>query len=225
MEVNNPLYRNQGIHVIASIFTVDNGEVKVLLIKRNNEPYKDEWALVGGALYNNENLEDGLKREIKEKTGINLTHYFLTNVFGKVNRSKLMRMVAISYIGVINKDKVSVLKKTLKTNDADWFSINQIPKKLAYDHAEILQDSLLKLVQLIGETNILKNLLPDCFTMPELQKVYEIILKKEIDRRNFRKRMLTLGFVKDTGKTMKVANKKVTKLYSFTDKVMNKNVF
>ena len=81
MEVNNPLYRNQGIHVIASIFTVDNGEVKVLLIKRNNEPYKDEWALVGGALYNNENLEDGLKREIKEKTGINLTHYFLTNVF------------------------------------------------------------------------------------------------------------------------------------------------
>lgn len=225
MEVNNPLYRRQGIHAIASIFTVDKGEVKVLLIKRNNEPYKDMWALVGGAIHNDEDLEVGLKREVREKTGINLEHYFLANVFGKVKRSPVMRMVAISYIGVIDRDKVSLVKETLKTNDADWFSIDKLPRKLAYDHEEILKDSIIKLAKLIGETNILKTLLPDCFTMPELQKVYEVILKKEIDRRNFRKRMLTLGLIEDTGKMRKEDNKKATKLYCFTDKVMDKNVF
>ena len=71
MQKKNPLYKNQGIHLISSIFTVDKGVVKVLLIRRNNEPYKDKWALVGGALYNNETVVDGMKREIKEKTGIN----------------------------------------------------------------------------------------------------------------------------------------------------------
>ena len=70
MQKDNPLYKNQGIHVICSIFTIDKGKTKVLLVKRKNEPYKDMWALVGGALYNDETLEDGLKREIKEKTGI-----------------------------------------------------------------------------------------------------------------------------------------------------------
>ena len=70
MEKNNPLYKNQGIHLISSIFTVEDGKVKVLLIKRKNEPFKDKWALVGGALYNNEEIEIGVKREIFEKTGI-----------------------------------------------------------------------------------------------------------------------------------------------------------
>lgn len=67
MEVNNPLYKNQGIHVISSIFTVDHGIVKVLLIKRSNNPFKDKWALVGGALYNNEDIESGLKEKLKKK--------------------------------------------------------------------------------------------------------------------------------------------------------------
>ena len=70
MEVNNPKYQHQGIHVIASIFTVDKGVLKVLLVKRKNEPFKDCWALTGGALYNTEDLEDGLNREIYEKTGL-----------------------------------------------------------------------------------------------------------------------------------------------------------
>ncbi len=67
MEVNNKLYKNQGIHVISTIFTVEKGVTKVLLIRRKNKPFMDKWALVGGALYNNESIEEGLKREIKEK--------------------------------------------------------------------------------------------------------------------------------------------------------------
>ena len=224
MEINNPLYKNIGIHVMCSIFTVDKGKVKILLIKRKNNPFKDMWALVGGALYNNETLTDGLKREVKEKTGIDLDNYYFSNVFDEIYRSPVMRMVAVSYIGVIDGDKVSFLRETLKTNDADWFSIDKIPK-LAYDHENILQDSLLKLAKLMGETSILKSLLPDRFTLPELQGVYEAILRKEIDRRNFRKRMLNLGLIEDTGKTRKEDNKKATKLYRFTGRVIDKDVF
>ena len=75
MRVENELYKKQGIHVISAIFTVEEGKMKVLLIKRKKDPYKDSWALIGGALYNNENLNDGMKREIKEKSAIKIAHF------------------------------------------------------------------------------------------------------------------------------------------------------
>lgn len=214
MEVNNPLYKNQGIHTISTIFTVEDGITKVLLIKRKNNPFKDYWALVGGALYNNEDLIDGLKRELKEKVGIENIKLDMFNVYGKVNRSPVMRMVAISYIGVIDRDKVSILKETLKTSNADWFDINNIPK-LAYDHNEILDDAKKILKVKIYEKDFLKSLFPNEFTLPELQKVYETILCEEIDRRNFRKKLLNLDLIIDTGKTRKFDGNKPAKLYKF----------
>lgn len=214
MEVNNPLYKNQGIHIISTIFTVEDGITKVLLIKRKNNPFKDYWALVGGALYNNEDLVDGLKRELKEKVGIENIKLDMFNVYGKVNRSPVMRMVAISYIGVIDRDKVSILKETLKTSNADWFDINNIPK-LAYDHNEILDDAKKILKVKIYEKDFLKSLFPNEFTLPELQKVYETILCEEIDRRNFRKKLLNLDLIIDTGKTRKFDGNKPAKLYKF----------
>ena len=172
MELTNPLYNNQGVHVISSIFTVEKGVIKVLLVKRNNEPFKDKWALVGGALYNNENLLDGMMREIKEKTGIEGIDIYFSNVFGEVNRSPVKRMIAISYIGIIDSQKVSVLKNTLKTTDADWFNIGDIPE-LAYDHNEILNSSINTIREKITSTDILKSLFPNGFTIPEIQKTYE----------------------------------------------------
>lgn len=224
MEITNPLYKNQGIHVISSIFTVEKGEIKVLLIKRNNEPYKDKWALVGGALYNNEDIEDGMRREIKEKTGIKNIEIYFSNVFGKVNRSPVKRMIAISYIGIIDSHKVSILKKTLKTTDADWFKIDEIPD-LAYDHNEIITSSINTLREKIVTTDILKSLFPSGFTIPEIQKTYEAILKREFDRRNFRKKLLSLGLIIDTNKTINFEGKKPAKLYKFSKKIKNKNVF
>ncbi len=224
MEVNNPLYRNQGIHVICSIFTVDNGVVKVLLIRRTNEPFKDMWALVGGALHNDEDLEDGLRREIYEKTGMRNLELVLTNVFGKVNRSPVMRMVAVSYVGVTSKSQANFLKKTLKTSDAEWFDIRCIPE-LAYDHAEIMNDALLKLRDLIDRTDILKSLFPNTFTLPELQRAYEIIWNKEVDRRNFRKKLIKSGFICDTQKTVNFEGKKPAKLYKFNKIKVDKNIF
>lgn len=222
MEIKNPLYKNQGIHVIASIFTVEKGVVKVLLIKRTNEPFKGKWALPGGALYNNENIIDGMKRELKEKTGINDVDLELCNVFGDVNRSHIMRMVGISYLGVIDNNKVKVLKETQKTSNADWFKIDDIPD-LAYDHNDIIKDSLEKLKISILNSDILKTLFPKGFTIPELHKTYESILNKTFDRRNFRRKLLNMGLIYDTNKEVTFMGNKKAKLYKFNK--IKTNVF
>mgnify|MGYP001623880676 FL=1 len=224
MEVNNPKYRNQGIHVVCSIFTVDKGVTKVLLIRRKNEPFKGMWALVGGALYNDEELIDGLKRELKEKTGIENIHLEMANVYSRIDRSPVMRMVAISYIGIVDKNKLSILKETLKTVDCDWFPLDRIPK-LAYDHNEILEDAAKLLKERIKKTDMLRYLYPSGFTMPEIQKVYESILGVSFDRRNFRKKLLSLGFIKETSKTERFEGKKPAKIYEFKKQNEIKSIF
>lgn len=224
IEVTNPLYKNQGIHAITTIFTVEKGITKVLLIRRKNNPYKDMWALVGGAIYNDENLLEGAKREIYEKSGIKDIEIYLSNVFGNVKRSPVMRMIAISYIGVIDSNRVSILRETLKTSNADWFSIDNIPP-LAYDHNEILSSAIKSLKDKIIETDILKSLFPDGFVIPEIQKAYESILEKTFDRRNFRKKILSLGIIEDTNKVKNFEGTKPAKIYKFKKGSKDKNVF
>lgn len=224
MEVNNPLYREQGIHVISTIFTVQKGVTKILLVKRKNEPFKDMWALVGGALYNNENLEDGAVREIFEKTGIKDIEIEMFDVFGKVNRSPLKRMVAVGYIGMVDSVRATILKDTIKTSNADWFSIDDVPS-IAYDHNEIVEEGMKVLKKKIVRTDILKSLYPNGFTIPEIQKVYESILGKILDRRNFRKKILNLGLISDTGREVKFEGRKPAKVYEFNQKMPNENIF
>lgn len=217
MEVKNPLYKNQGIHVIASIFTIDKSILKVLLIKRKNNPFKDMWSLVGGALYNNETIEEGINREVKEKIGIKIPSLEMYDVFSDIDRSPLMRMIGIGYIGLIDSNKVIILKETLKTLDSEWYPLYKIPS-LAYDHNKILDKAVLVLKDKIINTDILKILYPNGFALPEIQKLYESVLNKELDRRNFRKKMLGLNLIYDTGKTAKFEGNKPAKLYKFNQK-------
>lgn len=217
MEVKNPKYAHQGIHVIASIFTIDKGKLKILLVKRKNNPYQGHWALTGGALYNDEDLEDGLNREIYEKTGLEHIEVKLANVFGKKNRSPVMRMVAVTYIGIIDASKVEIAKSTLKTSNAEWFSIDEVPQ-LAYDHNEIITDAIKKLKEEILKTDLLKVFFPNGFTLPELQKVYESILEKKLDRRNFRKKILNMDMIIPTDEEKIFAGKKKAKIYKFKEK-------
>jgi 8-oxo-dGTP diphosphatase len=224
MKKSNSLYKNQGIHVITAIFTVEQGVTKVLLVKRKNEPFKGDWILTGGALYNNEDLEAGAKREIFEKTGIENIEIEQFKAFGKVDRSPVMRMVAVAYIGVIDSSRVKVLRETINTSNADWFPIDKIPG-LGFDHEEILQEALLYLQTKIVSTDILKALFPNEFTLPEIQKTYEAILNKKFDRRNFRKKLLTLKLIEDTKRTGKFEGKKPAKLYKFKKNIKKQDIF
>lgn len=224
MDVRNKLYKNQGIHVITSLFTIEQGVTKVLLIKRKNEPFFGDWVLTGGALHNNEDLEAGALRELKEKTGIEGIEIKQFKAFGKVDRSPVMRMVAVGFIGVIDSKRVSILKETRNTSNADWFPIDRIPP-LGYDHDEILQEAIIELRKQIVKSNILKSLFPDGVTMPELQKTYEAILNKKFDRRNFRKKMLSLDLIEDTNRSDKFEGNKPAKVYMFKKKIEDKDIF
>lgn len=224
MDVKNKLYKNQGIHVIVALFTVEAGVTKVLLIKRKNEPFFGDWVLTGGALYNNEDLESGAYRELKEKTGIENVDIKQFKAFGRVDRSPVMRMVAVGFIGIIDSKRVNILRETKNTSNADWFAIDKIPP-LGYDHDEILQDAIKELQKQIVKSNILKSLFPEYVTIPELQKTYEAILNKKFDRRNFRKKMLSLKLIEDTNKSDKFEGNKPAKIYKFADKIVEKEIF
>ena len=217
MEKDNPLYAGQGIHVITALFTVEDGKFKVLLIKRNNEPFKNMWILIGGACYNNETVEEAMKREMYEKTGLKNIQTTFFSIYSEPNRSPIMRMLAVVYIGVIDCKKVKVLKKTTKTKDADWFMIDRVPP-LGYDHSKILVDAIEFLKEKIFDSQILKNLFPPTFTMPEIITAYQSILEKDIDRRNFRKKLLASGIIESTGENESSPGKKPAKLYRFCDK-------
>lgn len=222
MELKNPLYKDIGIHVMCSLFTVDKGKVKVLLIKRKKEPFKNMWALVGGALYNNETVIDGLRREIFEKTGLKNVDLYFSNIDDDVNRSPLKRMVAINYIGVIDKDN-AVLKDTEKTSDSMWFDIAAI-SKLAYNHEKVLRFARENLKKLVVSSTVLKSLFPKGFTMPELQMTYEGILDKKFDRRNFRKKILSLGLIRETDNLVVFKGKKPAKKYVFKEEIEEKEI-
>lgn len=226
MRVGNERYKNQGIHVISAIFTVEGNHIKVLLIKRKNEPYKEKWALVGGALYNNEQLEDGVRREIFEKTGIKDVELYQYGVFDELGKTEdiPMRMVAIAYLGLIDGKKTKIIKENRNTVDVAWFDIDKVPD-LAFSHNEILNKEIEKLRELILESNILKVLLPKEFTMPQLQSIYEGILNKTFDRRNFRKKILSLNIIDDNNKEISLNGNKPSKLYRFKDVIEDKKIF
>jgi len=145
-------------------------------------------------------------------------------VFDDLDRSPLQRMIGIGFIGIIDLKKVNILRKTNKTSNADWFSIDNIPE-LSYDHNKILESALEELKKDITSSDILKTFFPDGFTLPELQSVYESILDIKIDRRNFRKKMISLNLIIDTGKEILYKGKKPAKLYKFNKKVENTNIF
>jgi len=225
MELNNPKYKNIGVHALTTIFTVDKGVFKVLLIKRSNEPFKDKWALVGGAMYNDEKVMDAAKREIKEKTNIEDVELTLVKVFDDIDRSPLQRMLCFSFVASIDIAKANILKETAKTADANWFTIDEIPSDLAYDHKVILDSTIEEIKRIVMCSNVLEKLYPKGFTLPEIQKVYETVLEKNLDRRNFRKKLLNSGIIIDTNKTQNFGGKKPAKLYKFKKQKANKIIF
>lgn len=224
MDITDKRYSNQGLHVVLSLFTVEKGKFKVLLIKRNNEPFKDKWTLVGGCAYNTESAEQAMNRELYEKTHIKNVDFKMINVFTDPKRSPLMRMIAISFMAVSDANIIKKFKISNKATDADWFEIDRVPE-LAYDHKQILSDAINNLKKEIFASNIMRKLYPDTFTLPELLTTYETILGIKLDRRNFRKKLLNANIIEETNLTLKQDNVKTTKLYRFTNNDLTFNFY
>lgn len=207
-------YINQ-IEVLISLFTIDNGKLKVLLIRKDTDPFKGYWMLPSNLLMTSETIEECAKETILEFSGIENIYLKQCNIFSKIDRLPNDRILGNSLIGLIDKETLLLKKKKSVFEDV-WFPIEEIPK-MVYDHGDILKDAIEYLKNVLNNTDMLKKLFPSDFTMPELQIVYEQILGKKLDRRNFRKKMLAIDLLEETGDKNNCKMGRPAKLYRFKE--------
>jgi 8-oxo-dGTP diphosphatase len=198
------------------IFTIRQDELKVLLIKRANAPFQGEWALPGGFVAQDESLEEGARRELQEETGVAGVYLEQLYTFGRPDRDPRERVITVAYYALIPTDEVEIRAAT-DAEGVSWYGMEELPN-LAFDHAEILEAAHERLVAKLEYSTIAFQFMPKEFTLTELQTVYELILREPVDKRNFRKRILSLKLIKDTAKERKSGAHRPAKLYRVIDR-------
>jgi 8-oxo-dGTP diphosphatase len=179
------------------IFTVRDKQLKLLLIMRKGEPFRGKWALPGGFVQMDEDLETTARRELAEETGVSGVYLEQLYTFGAVDRDPRERIITVAYYALIGSDQV-VLQAATDAEAVGWFNMDELPP-LAFDHLDIVDKAHERLVAKLDYSTIAFQFLPRTFTLTELQEVYEIILREEMDRRNFRKWVLALDQIEETG--------------------------
>ena len=175
------------------IFTIQQGVLKVLLVKRRIDPFIGQFAIPGGFVLEDEDLQEAAIRELKEETGVADVYLEQLYSFGDPKRDPRGRVVTVAYFALISADRK--LKAGSDAAEAAWFSMDDLPR-LAFDHSTILNYALERLRNKLEYTTVGFQLLPEKFTLTELQEVYEAILGKELDKRNFRRKMSVLKILK-----------------------------
>lgn len=192
-----------------------NDGVSVVLIQRKYEPFKNGWALPGGFVLEDESLETAVKRELLEETGIEVNYLEQLYSFGEPKRDPRQRIIAIAYFGLVKTSQFIQLKASTDAENAKWFSIKKLPA-LAFDHKNILALALDRLKSKIRYQPIGFELLDKKFPFSDLEKLYTALLDKEINRRNFSKKILSFGFIEETGEIQKTESKgRPSKIYQF----------
>jgi len=199
------------------IFSIKDGDLKVLLVKRGVEPFKTKWAIPGGFVKLNESLDQGATRELKEETGVSANYLEQLYTFGDVKRDPRGRVITVSYFALINSEKVK-LRATTDASDAKWFSVYKLPT-LAFDHKKIIDYALKRLRWKFEYTAISFSIIPKKFTLTQLQRIYEIVFHKRFDKRNFRKKLLSLNILKETKEKVIDVSHRPPQLYSFTGNI------
>lgn len=203
------------VTVDAVVFSYHEKELKVLLIKRAFEPFLDTFALAGGFLLEDESAEEGVLRKLKEETNVELDYLEQLCTFSDVDRDPRERIISIAYYGLIDPSKHSLITN-IHAKEVKWFpaySTRYIP--LAFDHKKIFDYALERLRNKLQYEPIGFELLPKYFTMSELWSLYNAILGKELDRRNFNKKILSYGLLSETTLKQEGVVGKPAKLYEF----------
>lgn len=193
------------------VFTIRDQQLKLLLIQRKGPPHEGMWALPGGFLEIDEDLEACAKRELKEETGIDEVYLEQLYTFGRPGRDPRERVISVTYYALLPSDRIE-LRAASDAADAAWFSLDQLPP-LAFDHNEIVQQAHKRLVAKLDYSTIAFQFLPETFTLSELQAVYETLLNEELDKRNFRKWVLALEQIEKTGEQRRSGNHRPARVY------------
>jgi 8-oxo-dGTP diphosphatase len=214
---------NQNIKVAvdAIVFGYSENQLNVLLIKQKYGALKNKWALVGGFVKDNETLFEAVNRELQEETGITVNYLEQLFTFGDdIQRDPRGRVISVAYFALVNSTKFNV-RADSDAEEAQWFSISALPD-LAFDHKLILETALKRLQNKLTYQPIGFDLLPKEFLFSDLENLYCTLLNKEIDRRNFRKKILSFGIIEETDKFGSKKNGRPAKLFKFNKLKYNK---
>ena len=191
--------------------------LKVLLIRRNLKPYEGAWALPGGFVQITESVNAAAARELAEETGVDSAYLEQLYTFGQLDRDPRERVVSVAYYALVNLQQ-HPLKAATDASDARWFELSAVPP-MGFDHRQILDCAIARLKAKIRYEPIGFELLPKMFTLSQLQQLYEQILERNLDKRNFRSKLLKMGLLIDTEKKETGVAHRAAKLYQFdTDK-------
>jgi 8-oxo-dGTP diphosphatase len=195
------------------LFTIRDRALHILLIKRLIEPFKGGWALPGGFVLEDESLEAASYRELREETGVDKVYLEQLYTFGNPGRDPRGRVVTVAHYALVPNSQV--LQAGTDAADAAWFPIAKLPS-LAFDHREIVDHAHERLRNKLEYSNVGFQLLPEKFTLSELQMVHEAVLGETLDKRNFRRKIIQQGIVKAT-KDVQKAGRRPAQLYRFTN--------
>ena len=201
-------YERPSVTADVVIFTLRDGDLCVLLVKRARWPFEGEWAIPGGFIHMDESLEDAARRELAEETGFDVGEVYLEQLytFGRPGRDPRTRVITVAYMAVVPSSELQPQAGD-DAAEAEWWSMYNLPEKLAFDHTDILEYALTRLRYKLEYTAVGFELLPQEFTLAELQTAYEIILGEELDKANFRKKLARGNVVEPTGRFRQTAGR------------------
>ncbi|WP_297272715.1 NUDIX domain-containing protein [uncultured Bacteroides sp.] len=202
------------ISVDCIIFGFSGGELSLLLLKRNFEPARGEWSLMGGFVQENESVDDAAKRVLAELTGLDEVYMEQVGAFGNVHRDPGGRVVSIAYYALVNINEYD--RELVRQHNAFWININELPP-LIFDHSAMVEKARALMQQKASTKPIGFNLLPSLFTLSQLQSLYEAIYGEPLDKRNFRKRVAEMNYIEKTDKIDKTGSKRGAALYQFNE--------
>ncbi len=208
-------FARPSVTVDVIIFSLAENDLKVLLIRRKHKPFADMWAIPGGFIRLDESLEEAAARELEEETAVTGVYMEQLYTFGSPKRDPRTRVITIAYFALVPYDAIKPRAGT-DAAEAAWFSMFDLPR-LAFDHREILEYALTRLRYKLEYTAVGFQLLPDTFTLTDLQKAYETILQESLDKRNFRRKILSYGILEETGKKRAAGEGRPAKLYQYRD--------
>lgn len=209
-------YPRGALTVDCVVFGLDDDDLKVMLIERDQEPFEGAWALPGGFVRLDETLEAAALRELSEETGLSRIYLEQIHAFSRVDRDPRERVVSVAFSALVKMSDHRVQAAT-DARDAAWFSVHDVPT-LAFDHEEILDLAIERLREKLRRQPIGFELLPTKFTLSQLQRLYEIVLERSLDKRNFRKRVQAMGLLIETDEVQQDVAHRAARLYRFDEK-------
>lgn len=205
-------YPHPAVSTDVVVFTIIDGRLNILLVRRANPPFAGSWALPGGFLDIDEDLDSCAARELEEETGLSGLYLEQLFTFGATHRDPRERVISVTYFALVPQDVQTAPRAASDAADVGWHEFGALPE-LAFDHAEIVRVAHERLVSKLDYSTIAFGFLPETFTLSELQAVYEILLEQDLDKRNFRKRILSLGLVEETGRQRRNGNHRPAREY------------